>query len=73
MFKKLLRTVPVSGYRTRTRVPGTALNLAGGHPLLAVLQELSKNPTQPSRKVRNLLSEFDSNSMNRPVNMSNMG
>ena len=48
MFKNLLRTVPVSGYRTRT-----ALNLAGGHPLL---QELSKNPTQFSRKVRNLLS-----------------
>ena len=48
MFKNLLRTVPVSGYRTRT-----ALNLAGGHPLL---QELSKNPTQFSRKVKNLLS-----------------
>ena len=51
MYKNLLRTVPVSGYHIHT-----ALNLAGGHPLLAVLQELSKNPTQFSRKVRNLLS-----------------
>ena len=58
MFKNLLRTVPVSGYRTRT-----ALNLAGGHPLLAVLQELSKNPTQFSRKVRNRF-EFDESTLN---------